>query len=410
MGQESASPELRAQASAEQAARRNDAAEAAEAAAAAQVAGVPGPPPKNIVICLDGTCDELGVSAPTNPAKVFQMLNLDDPTLQVAYYDPGVGTLPSPTARGIVSQAASRLGQMAFGWGMKANLMQAYSWLMDTYQRDDRVYIFGFSRGAYTARALVGLLATPGLLRSGSANLVEYAVNQYARKRRMRLGKPMMGGIAEFADALCWGTRARPMNKVWPYPDDGVGRLHAIPVQYLGVWDTVEASGLLRIGELHWPNTRTLPNVRQLRHAVSIDENRRPYREFLVEPRDGFEEAWFSGVHCDVGGTLKDHELATVALKWVFDGVRSQLLLRDRDPVAAYERFCRVTRKFATGKINKNDWAWNLLIPRRRHIPDKAVLHETVRIRRECCPPYLADLPNADLPSRWTDPDWLKPF
>ena len=383
-------------------ARRNEAAEAG-------LTRPSGPPPKNIVICLDGTNDELGASAPTNPAKVFEMLDLDDPAQQIAYYDPGVGTLPAASARGTIGRQVSRLAQMAFGFGMKANLIQAYSWLMDNYQRDDRLYVFGFSRGAYTARALVGILAKPGLLRSGSANLVEYAVKQYAQRRSVNSGDHLMRGVGEFADALCWGTRTRPMNPEWPYPDDEVGRLHAIPVQYLGVWDTVAASGFAGLGEVSWPDTRTLPNVRRLRHAVAIDECRRPYREFLVEPRAGFEEAWFSGVHCDVGGTFVDHQLATVALKWVFDGVCRELRLRDRKPAVAYERFCQVTGAAATGKINKNDWTWKLIGSRTRPIPATAMLHETVRIRRQHDAGYLPGLAGADLPSRWTDPDWTVP-
>src|SRR6266702_3316094 len=268
------------------------------------------PASKNIIVCLDGTNDELGESRPTNPAKVFEMLDLDNPLRQMAYYDPGVGTLPASTARGKAGRLASRLGQLAFGLGMKTNLMQSYTWLMQNYRPGDKLYVFGFSRGAYTARALVGMLARPGLLRSGSLNLVEYAVKEYAQKRMVN-----DQDVEAFADALCWGTRSHPMNP-GRLPDDK-DRVHAIPVEYLGIWDTVEASGFAGIGKGRWPGTKRLRNVKKIRHAVSIDERRRPFHEFLVKSQD-FEEVWFAGVHCDVGGTFKECKLATIALKWVF--------------------------------------------------------------------------------------------
>ncbi|UUT36015.1 phospholipase effector Tle1 domain-containing protein [Microbacterium elymi] len=124
-------------------------------------------------------------------------------------------------------------------------------------------------------------------------------------------GRAGGAGIGGFADAV---------------PDELAGDVHAIPVEYLGIWDTVEA-WFAGLGSLDWPDTCSLWNVRRLRHAVSIDETRRSFRYLPVDRRDGFEEAWFPGVHCDVGGTFHDHDLATIALKWVFDGVCDQLQL-----------------------------------------------------------------------------------
>src|ERR1700712_4936666 len=140
----------------------------------------PAPRRRRIVMCLDGTGDQIGVSRATNVAKVYQMLDLRQPDEQIAFYDPGVGTLPAPTARGKVGRSFSRMGELAFGVGLRANLTQAYAWLMQHYHPGDELYVFGFSRGAYTARALVGMLARPGLLRPGSDNLVDYAVALYA--------------------------------------------------------------------------------------------------------------------------------------------------------------------------------------------------------------------------------------
>ncbi len=356
------------------------------------------PGPRNIVICLDGTNDQIGVSRPTNPAKVFEMLDLDEQLRQIAYYDPGVGTLPASTARGKIGQWVSRRGEQAFGFGMKTNLMQSYTWLMERYQPGDKIYVFGFSRGAFTARALVGMLARPGLLRSGSLNLVEYAVKEYAQKRMVN-----DQDVEAFADALCWGTRSHPMNP-GRLPDDK-DRVHAIPVEYLGIWDTVEASGFAGIGKGRWPGTKRLRNVKKIRHAVSIDERRRPFHEFLVKSQD-FEEVWFAGVHCDVGGTFKECKLATIALKWVFDGICHELRLRDGNPAASYAKWCTVSAEFATAAIHKNNWVWKLIGSRTRPIPDGAFLHETVRLRQERQPTYLPNLENA----QWANTDWSAPL
>ena len=124
---------------------------------------------KKIVICLDGTGNQLGANNPTNVAKIFQLLDLGDPSRQIAYYDPGVGTMSSASARGTLGRATSRLCGLALGTGMKANLAEAYTYLMQHWRTGDSIYIFGFSRGAYTARALAGMLTRPGLMRPGLA-------------------------------------------------------------------------------------------------------------------------------------------------------------------------------------------------------------------------------------------------
>src|SRR4051812_10612356 len=284
--------------------------------------------PKKLILCLDGTSDQLGLNRPTNPAKVFEMLDLDDPARQIGYYDPGVGTLPSSTARGRIGRTLSVVGQLAFGYGLRTNVTEAYTWLMNNYRPDDKVYIFGFSRGAFTARALAAILSSPGLLRSGSDNLVDYAIKEYGSRRSFRAtatgdasSTDDQDHASEFADTLCWGTRKDPMNPEGSLSPgmalDGAQRVHAIPLEFVGVWDTVFAGPAMS----GWPGISVLPNVRRLRHAVSIDERRLPYRAVLVTPREGFEEVWFAGVHSDVGGTFPDSRLATVALKWVLGEV-----------------------------------------------------------------------------------------
>src|ERR1700754_4945414 len=138
---------------------------------------------RNIIICLDGTKNEVKAKAVTNVFKVAEIADLTNPGEQVLYYGPGVGTMTAPSAWTSVAQRISLIGGMLVGHGMRQDIAEAYTYLMNTWEPGDKVFVFGFSRGAYTARALCGMLYRIGLLRPGSDNLVPYAVRTYARNR-----------------------------------------------------------------------------------------------------------------------------------------------------------------------------------------------------------------------------------
>ncbi|MFF4499675.1 DUF2235 domain-containing protein [Streptomyces sp. NPDC001401] len=367
--------------------------------------------PRRIVVCLDGTGNQVGARNPTNVVRLYEMLEAGDPSRQLLYYDPGVGTMSSATARGPLGRGLSRLGGLAFGTGLRANLAEAYTYLMQHWQPGDAVYVFGFSRGAYTARALVGMLNKPGLMRPGTENLVPYAVSKYAFNQDIDKSEQE---VARFSHAFCLRTEGEPLWAQVKRNDPRQVSHHALPVAYLGVWDTVKAAGLLRLGDLRWPYTHSLPNAARIRHAVSLDETRRPYREFLVKPRNPgpdtdtstAEEVWFAGVHCDVGGTF-DHApdaplLSTITLKWITDGVCDDLDFRP----GAYAEATAVTEAFADAPVHHNGPLWILVGRRARPVPPQAVLHWSVRLRRERDPGYRPDLAGRE---RWADPDWFKP-
>ncbi|WBM80402.1 DUF2235 domain-containing protein [Cryobacterium breve] len=139
---------------------------------------------RNLVICLDGTGAQPRARGDSNVIKVFGMLDLTDPTKQIAYYDPGVGTFSSSASWGPLARWLSRVGGLAFGNGLRQNLGEAYTWLMQEWDPGDRIFVFGFSRGAYTARALSGMLRTIGLLHAGSENLVPYAVSEFTKRSK----------------------------------------------------------------------------------------------------------------------------------------------------------------------------------------------------------------------------------
>jgi uncharacterized protein (DUF2235 family) len=125
--------------------------------------------PKNIVICCDGTRNEFG-DHNSNVVKLYGTLIIDG-RRQIGYYHPGVGTMGAPTARNRISKAWSIVMGLAFGAGLLSNVGDAYRYLMNVYEDGDRVFLFGFSRGAYTARALAGVLHMFGLLCPGNDGL-----------------------------------------------------------------------------------------------------------------------------------------------------------------------------------------------------------------------------------------------
>ncbi|MEV7738912.1 DUF2235 domain-containing protein [Streptomyces sp. NPDC088921] len=366
--------------------------------------------PRNIVICLDGSGNQVGASHPTNVVRLFEMLEANHPERQLLYYDPGVGTMSSATARGPAGRWLSRMCGLAFGTGLKANLTESYTYLMQHWQPGDHVYVFGFSRGAYTARALVGMLNKPGLMRPGSENLVAYAVGKYAFNQDIEESQEQ---VARFSRAFCRRTETEPLWATVKQINPRQVSHHALPVTYLGLWDTVKAAGALRLGSLRWPYTHQLPNAARIRHAVSLDEKRRPYGEYLITAREGHlrdtaQEVWFAGVHSDVGGTFAQAAgaplLSSIPLKWIADGVHQDL---DFVP-EAYDEACALTEDFADAPVHDNGPLWILAGRRTRPVPKDALLHASVRLRREHDPGYRPDLPGPQEAGRWADLDWAK--
>jgi uncharacterized protein (DUF2235 family) len=136
---------------------------------------------RNLVICPDGTRNEPETGA-TNVARLYGIAQKSDE--QLVYYDPGVGTMGDLAAATRLGAVVDPRPGLVVGHGVKESIEEAYRFLMYTYQPGDRVFVFGFSRGAYTARAPVGMLRTVGLLHSDADNLVPYAMKLYTRQGR----------------------------------------------------------------------------------------------------------------------------------------------------------------------------------------------------------------------------------
>jgi len=348
---------------------------------------------KNIVVCFDGTGNEVKARGATNIFKIVELLDLTDAARQIAYYDPGVGTFASPRAWTAAARALSRLGGLALGHGIRQNLGEAYAFLMNNWKPGDKVFVFGFSRGAYTARALCGMLYRVGLLRPSSENLVPYALRVYAR--RPGKGSDLSGPegwdrMDRFAEALSVPVRAGSL---------------AFPVAFLGLFDTVKATGVLG-RDIHWPYTNQLTNVAVVRHAVSIDEKRRPYQECLIpSPSSGkgpaVTESWFAGVHSDVGGGFDDHaELGRISIRWMIEGAIDEgLFIRPM----RYKRRYPARETDAYGPIHVMGRAWALAGYRRRTVPPGARVHASVRERIRKDTTYSEKIP---VDAVWDEDAW----
>lgn len=343
---------------------------------------------KNVIICLDGTGNELKAKGNTNVVELYDLLDLSRPDEQVAYYDPGVGTFSAPGAWTPPARLLSRVSGLAFGSGMRANLAEAYTYLMRVYEPGDKIYVFGFSRGAYTARALTGLIYSIGIFRPGAENLVQYAVASYTRKKK---GDDDWRQLDRFR---------------WVFSHPAPPDCKRIPVEFLGVWDTVKAAGILR-WDPKWPYARSIVNVHKVRHAVSIDEYRRPYAHYGAKPYDTDDikpsvyEVWFAGVHSDVGGTFPDPRLAKITLKWMAQGAKKAGVVVKPGP---YHAMCdEVTKDNARGTVHRMGKVWALVGYRKRVVPPHARVHDSVRERLAADVGYGFTLPEG---ATYADANW----
>ena len=256
--------------------------------------------PKNIILLCDGTANQFGVRN-TNVVRVVQSVAREDLT-QVVYYDPGVGTLPGP---GLVTRAGkflSKVIDLAFATGLDRNVEEAYTYLMNNWEPGDQVYLFGFSRGSYTARVVAALLYHIGLLPRGSQNLIPYALRllRIARKDNRKLGDQFRA------------TFARPTER-----ED-----RRFSVHFVGLWDTVSSVGWFW-EPVKFRYTATNPGIAIVRHAIALDERRAFYRQNRFYPPKGttqdLQQLWFPGVHSDVGGGYADSNLGRCAFDWILD-------------------------------------------------------------------------------------------
>lgn len=285
----------------------------------------PSSSPRNLVVCCDGTSNEPGPDI-TNVLKLFRILRKSE--RQLVFYDPGVGTLSLPDPWSRLHQKLLELLGLATGYGLDANVVRAYRFICEHYRDGDRLFLFGFSRGAYTVRVLAGLIQLIGLLRPNQLNLADFAMKAYKRSSEdMPDGDAPPAppsGQPSPAPAPDRGTRGLPIG--WDVAEELSAR--PVPIHFMGVWDTVasviiplKAGGL---GLQRLPYTRTNPSVITFRQAMAIDERRRMFRlnawrdpqnhlaDRFAKPRvwvpQDIKQVWFAGCHSDIGGGFPEIE------------------------------------------------------------------------------------------------------
>lgn len=249
---------------------------------------------RNLVLCFDGTNNQFGPEN-TNVIRLVQLVDRDS-AKQRLYYDPGVGTLPEPGVTGKVRSAWSKIKGLGFGAGLLWKVQEAYSFLMQYWEPGDRVYMFGFSRGAYTARVLAGLLHALGLLPRGNYNLIPYVLRYFQQLRDDN-------GVSGAEKTKRWKAFCQDFRQTFGRQIESGDQQRYFQVHFMGLWDTVSSVGWVWDPK-HFPYTAYNPSIRHIRHAVSIDERRAFFRQNLFRSKKDQDlvELWFPGAHCDVGG------------------------------------------------------------------------------------------------------------
>jgi uncharacterized protein (DUF2235 family) len=344
---------------------------------------------RNLVVCFDGTDNQFGKEY-SNVIRIIQSLDRD-PALQSLHYQPGIGTLPDPTFWNPWNKLKTKIGNLAdrvMAWRLEHNVEDAYAYLMNYWEPDDNVYIFGFSRGAYTARVLAGLLYAVGLIPKGDLELVPYVMRIYKSIRDTPEGKKAK---QEYLD-LCDKFR-QTFSRQTADPD------RRFPVHFLGVWDTVSSAGWFWNASA-FPFTTHNPGIAIIRHAVSIDEKRIFYRQNLFERMgtQDFDQQWFAGDHSDIGGGYAEQMggLWRVTFEWMvsaattagltFDeqrlrGVRNQSTIPDKpwaepvhDRLAGMWWLAEILRRRNFPKDTPKDRR----LPHSRYIRDQQLINPSV--------------------------------
>jgi uncharacterized protein (DUF2235 family) len=313
--------------------------------------------PKRVILCFDGTWN-----TPAEPhaglaeldERFRRLADLDDAAMrqEIEHVDPnagvetnvcrlyrsvlrlGEGDVPPGELqqtkwydRGVGTDWYDRVAGGAFGLGLSRKIREGYRFLSDTYDDGDEVFVFGFSRGAYTARSLVGMVRNCGLLPKGASG-----------------GGPDSPELLEAYELY----RARDDG---PDSERAKGfraekRAPLIPIEFLGVWDTVGALGIplesfaaFNKEQFEFHDTELSGIVRNAFHAVAVDEHREPYRVALWDPKrkvdQAMEQRWFVGAHADVGGGYPSRALSDITLRWMQQKAQSCGLRLDETGVPA---------------------------------------------------------------------------
>jgi uncharacterized protein (DUF2235 family) len=284
---------------------------------------------KNIVVCCDGTGNEVEGNL-SNVLKLFRIALRNEH--QRVYYSPGIGTIGSGDNWTRFKQDMKSIFELVTGYGLDDEILGGYRFICEQYEDSAEIFLFGFSRGAYTVRVLAGFIHMVGLLPPDQLNIANYGLTAYKKS-------------SELSD----------FNIVWNFSRITGGR--RVTIKFIGVWDTVASVLVPRRDRLvptmlMLPYTRTNPSVENFRQAMAIDERRRMFRlnrwtepqSFVANPFDSassqvaqnVKQVWFAGSHSDVGGGYPETQsaLSKFPLAWMVDeavahGLRTNVAMRN---------------------------------------------------------------------------------
>ena len=276
-------------------------------------------PGKRLIVCCDGTWNKLDSECPTNVVRVAQAVKrtASDGVPQIVFYDEGIGVDSNKIVGGVT------------GLGIDKNIQDAYRFLSFNYDRGDEIYLFGFSRGAYTVRSLAGMIHCSGLL---SRRYITKASEAYELYRNRGI-KPNDEEAKSFRENY------------------GKGNGDRVPITLLGCFDTVGALGIPLVpafrkfeGQLKarykFHDTTLNKDVENAVHAVAIDEIREVFDVTLMTkspdaPNQKLRQVWFPGEHgCIGGGTTAYRGLSDAVLKWMLDQISDLELKLEFEPDA----------------------------------------------------------------------------
>ena len=360
--------------------------------------------PSNIVVCLDGTWNkpgqkDQGVETETNVRKLYEALAVRPD--QLRRYFPGVGTDPGEKVSG-----------GAFGWGLFDQIKNAYRALREQFTPGDRIYVFGFSRGAFSARSLAGMILRCGVVRKDidDVNVPGLVADLLSTQQDGNLKIDVTDKV--FA-MYKHGYDKKNLPEVDRFKRE---YCHDTPVRLVGVWDTVGALGIpedLFVPALRkfdrridaqlygFLDTDLSPRVEAAYHAVAIDEHRKPFVPTLwtdargAAPRlniagSNVEQVWFVGAHSNVGGGYADSGLSDIALEWMAERAASNGLELEPTAVAALKPDCGAKRRDSlkefVGLGKRRFFVWVDKITTRfvavdRGIPFASCIHASVEQR-----------------------------
>ncbi|CAE6418109.1 unnamed protein product [Rhizoctonia solani] len=269
---------------------------------------------RNLVVCVDGTSNKFS-DKNTNVVELYECLKKDD--LQKTFYSSGIGTFAKPSWGWAASLKERRISllDLAVAKNLKKVILDAYRWLADTYQSGDRIFLFGFSRGAYQVRALAAMIECVGLIHAGNLQQIPFAWDLYSTLT---------------SDTQCY------LQKLTHFKDTFS---RSVRVYFLGAWDTVSSVGFIRDGLL--PLAMKNRHIEHFRHALALDECRVKFLpEYAADISGGTntsKNVWFAGTHSDIGGknTRNAAKRGAEPLYWMMDEAKQLGLRLRRQDISA---------------------------------------------------------------------------